>query len=382
MKKTKVTKAKAKTKEKEPKPKKAVKKSSSADFFLDLVASTENTLASAAINGIVAGDIRGWIDTGVYLLNAQISGSLYGGVPNNKIIVFAGEEAVGKTFFILSIIKHFLETNPEAGVVFFESESALTRAILEQRGIDTSRVFIVPVSTVQEWRTQSLKVLAAYAETPEKERRPMMFVLDSLGMLSTTKEMEDSESGKETADMTRSRLIKAAFRTLTLKLGILNVPFLITNHTYTEQGLFAKKVMSGGSGTKYSNSITVFLSKAKEKENEEVVGVIITSTLKKGRTTKENTVIKTRLNYTTGLDRYYGLLDLALEAKLVEKDGKQFNFNGNRVTLKQLAKDPTTYFTDDIMVKLEEIVQKKFNYGTAIDISEDDAEETIDDTDE
>jgi RecA/RadA recombinase len=361
------------TKEKEPKKK--VKKSSSSDFFSNLVATTENELASAASNGIAAGDIRGWIDTGVYLLNAQISGSLYGGVPNNKIIVFAGEEAVGKTFFILSIIKHFLDTNPEAGVVFFESESALTKQILEQRGIDTSRVFIVPVSTVQEWRTQSLKVLKAYSEATESQRRPMMFVLDSLGMLSTTKEMEDSESGKETADMTRSRLIKAAFRTLTLKLGILNVPFLITNHTYNEQGLFPKKVMSGGSGTKYSNSITVFLSKAKDKENDEVVGVIITSTLKKGRTTKENTVIKTRLNYTTGLDRYYGLLDLAVEAKLVEKDGKQYSFNGERVTLKQLAKDPTTYFTDDLMAKLEEIVQVKFNYGSAIDMSGDDAEE-------
>lgn len=354
------------------------KKQKLNNFFADIVASADNELAQAASQGIIAGDIRGWIDTGVYLLNAQISGSLYGGIPNNKIVVFAGEEAVGKTFFVLSLVKYFLDSDPEAGVVYFESESALTKNIIEQRGIDTSRVFIVPVSTVQEWRTQSLKILTAYKETSESSRRPMMFVLDSLGMLSTTKEMEDSESGSSTTDMTRSRLIKAAFRTLTLKLGILNVPFLITNHTYTEQGLFAKKVMSGGSGTKYSNSITVFLSKAKDKEGDVVTGVIITSTLKKGRTTKENTVIKTKLSYATGLDRYYGLLELAVEADIVVKEGKDYALNGELWTTKQIRNDPGTFFNPEVMDALEKIVQEKFNYGSAIDMSGDDADIEID----
>jgi hypothetical protein len=238
---------------KKPPKEKKVKQNANIVFFDKLVASAENDLAQAASNGIISGDVTGWIDTGVYMLNAQYSGSLFGGVPDNKILVFAGPEAVGKTYFILSIVKFFLDSNPEAGVVFCESEGAISKEMLVERGIDTTRVWVVPVSTVQEWRTQSLKVLASYKAAPEDERRPMMFCLDSLGMLSTTKEMEDTEAGSEKQDMTRARLIKAAFRTMTLKLGVLHVPFLITNHTYDTQGLFSTKTMSGGclvAGTK------------------------------------------------------------------------------------------------------------------------------------
>jgi RecA/RadA recombinase len=258
-----------KREKKERKPKQA----GNISFFEKLVAATGNELATAASNGIVSGDVAAWIDTGVLLLNGQLSGSLYGGVPSNKICVFAGPEAVGKTFFILSIVKDFLSKDPEAGVVFFESEGAISKQMLEERGIDTKRVFIVPVSTVQEFRTQSLKALAVYKSAPEDSRRPMLFVLDSLGMLSTTKEMEDSEEGKETSDMTRARLIKATFRTITLKLGVLGVPFLVTNHTYDTQGMFSTKVMSGGclvAGTQIINSNGQFVNIEDLKEGDEI----------------------------------------------------------------------------------------------------------------
>src|ERR1035437_707826 len=155
-----------------------VKQTANISFFEKIVATAGNDLAQAASNGIVSGDVTGWIDTGVYKLNAQLSGSLFGGVPDNKIIVFAGPEAVGKTYFILSLIKFFLDSNLEAGVVFCESEGAISKEMLVERGIDTTRIWIVPVSTVQEWRTQSLKILAAYKASPEDQRRPMMFCLD------------------------------------------------------------------------------------------------------------------------------------------------------------------------------------------------------------
>jgi RecA/RadA recombinase len=236
---------------KEKKP----KQEGNISFFQKLVKATGNELAKAASNGIVSGDIHGWIDTGVYILNAQLSGSLFGGIPDNKIVVFAGPEATGKTFFILSVLKFFLKCNPTGAAFLFESESAISRDMLVERGIDVTRVFVVPVSTIQEWKTQSLKVLRGYKDDGEN-RPPMMFILDSLGMLSTNKEMEDSESGSDKADMTRTRLIKAAFRTLTLKLGVLGVPFLITNHTYETQGMFATKVMSGGCLIKGTKIIT------------------------------------------------------------------------------------------------------------------------------
>ena len=92
--------------------------------------------------------------------------------------------------------------------------------MIEDRGIDSNRFVVVPVATVQEFRTQSIKIVDKYLEQSEKDRKPIMFVLDSLGMLSTTKEMEDTAEGKETRDMTRSQIVKSTFRVLTLKLGV------------------------------------------------------------------------------------------------------------------------------------------------------------------
>ena len=138
--------------------------------------------------------------------------------------------------------------------------------------------------------------------------------LDSLGMLSTTKEIEDTEAGKETRDMTRSQIVKATFRVLTLKLGKLGVPLILTNHTYDVIGsMFPQKEMGGGSGLKYAASQIIYLSKKKEKDGTEVIGNIIHCKTYKSRLTKENQMVDVRLSYTKGLDRYYGLLDLALE---------------------------------------------------------------------
>ncbi len=359
--------------------KSAKKQAGNANFFDRLAATTKNELCQAASNGVLAGDINGWIDTGVYMLNAQLSGSLHGGCPDNKIVVFAGPEATGKTFFVLSIVKHFLDTNPEAGVFYFETEGAIDKAMLEKRGIDTTRLYVVPVSTVQEWRTQSLQILKMYKETDPDDRCPMMFVLDSLGMLSTTKEMEDTEKGSETKDMTRAGIIKAAFRVLTLKMAVLKVPLLVTNHTYDEQGkMFASKVMSGGSGTKYANSITIFLSKAKDKEGEVVTGAKITCTQKKGRITKENTMVKVKLNFATGLNRYFGLLDLAAEYGIVKKIDKKYEFpDGTKAFENAIYKDPTSYFSDDILAQLEEAAAKKFQYGAEVTSEDEDSVEEI-----
>ena len=101
------------------------------------------------------GDVDSFVDSGSYIFNALLSGSLYGGLPSNKITAIAGESATGKTFFALGMCKQFLEDNPDATVIYFESESAITKEMIEERGIDSNRVVIVPVVTVQEFRQQS-----------------------------------------------------------------------------------------------------------------------------------------------------------------------------------------------------------------------------------
>ena len=282
-------------------------------FIKDLVKASGNEYAGVVSDGVNAGDVDSFVDSGSYIFNALLSGSLYGGLPKNKITAIAGESATGKTFFALGMVKQFLEDNPESAVIYFESESAISKSMIEERGIDSDRIVIVPVVTVQEFRNQAINILDKYLDTPKDKRPPMMFCLDSLGMLSTTKEIEDTADGKETKDMTRAQITKGAFRVLTLKLGRAGVPMIVTNHTYDVIGsMFPQKEMGGGSGLKYAASSIIYLSKRKEKEGTEIIGNIIHCKNAKSRLTVENRVVDVRLTYDKGLDRYYGLLDMAL----------------------------------------------------------------------
>ena len=338
----------------------------SNDFLKDIIKETGNEYASLASEGLDTGDVDSFIDTGSYALNGLLSGSIYGGLPSNKITAIAGEAATGKTFFALGIIKHFLDKNKDAGVIYFESESALTKDLIEARAIDSKRMVVVPVSTVQEFRHQSIKVIDKYIEHSEDKRKPLMFVLDSLGMLSTTKEMEDTAEGKETRDMTRSQIVKAAFRVLTLKLGKAKVPMIMTNHTYDVIGsMFPQKEMGGGSGLKYAASNIVYLSKRKEKEGKEIIGNIIHCKNYKSRLTKENAKIDVRLTYDKGLDKHYGLLDLAIKHGIFKSVSTRVELpDGSKQYAKTINNEPDKFFTKEILAKIDQAAKKEFLYGT------------------
>ena len=276
----------------------------------------------------------------------------------------AGESSTGKTFFTISVIKHFLKTHPEAGVAFFESEGAISKDLLKDRGVDTKRVVIIPVVTVQQFRQQALMVADNLLK--DKNHPPMLFVLDSLGMLSTTKEIEDSEAGKETRDMTRAQVVKSIFRVLTLKLSKCNIPLIVTNHTYDVVGAYMPtKEMGGGSGLKYAASTIIFLSKSKEKDGKEVIGHIIKCETKKSRFTKESAKISTRLFYDErGLDPYYGLLELGEKYGVFERKGNRIVVGDSSVYPSAMLKDPDKYFTTEVMQALDECAKKEFAYGT------------------
>ena len=346
-------------------------------FLKDLVKASGNEYANVVSDGVSAGDVDAFVDTGSYVFNALLSGSLYGGLPSNKITAIAGESATGKTYFALGMVKQFLEDNPNSAVIYFESESAISKDMIESRGIDSNRMVIVPVVTVQEFRNQAIQILDKYAETPEDKRPKMMMCLDSLGMLSTTKEIEDTAEGKETKDMTRAQITKGAFRVLTLKLGRVGVPMIETNHTYDVIGsMFPQKEMGGGSGLKYAASSIIFLSKKKEKEGTEVVGNIIHCKNAKSRLTVENRMVDVRLSYDKGLDRYYGLLDMALAFGVFEKSSTRVKLpNGKTEFGKTINNNPEKYFTPDVMEKLELVAQDYFMYGNVV------KDEVLDDTD-
>ena len=334
-------------------------------YLKSLIGKINNPDASIVSEGLDGSDVTGFIDTGCYVLNALLSGSIYGGLPNNKISCLAGDPATGKTFYAIGIATQFLKDHKDGVVIYFDTEQAVTKNMFEQRGIDIERIAVVPVSTIEEFKTQALKIVNDVIETPEEDRKPIFMVLDSLGMLSTEKEMNDSAEGKNVRDMTKAQQTKAAFRVLTLKLGKAKIPMLLTNHTYQVIGAYVPtKELGGGIGLKYAASNILTLSKSKDKTDEGVVGNFIKCTNYKNRFVKENMNVETRLNYTSGLSRYYGLTDLAIKYNIFKKVSTRIELpDGSKVFEKNIDDDPEKYYTKDILDKLDAEIQKDFKYG-------------------
>ena len=333
------------------------------DFLKDIVKEIGDDFTQLAAD---IDEEERYIDTGSYIFNGLVSGSIYGGVSSNKITAIAGESSTGKTFFSLAVVKNFLDNNPDGYCLYFDTEAAVNKGLLESRGLDLTRTVVVNVVTIEEFRTKALKAVAKYLEMPIEERKPCMFVLDSLGMLSTEKEIRDALDDKQVRDMTKSQLVKGAFRMLTLKLGQADIPLIVTNHTYDVIGSYVPtKEMGGGSGLKYAASTIIYLSKKKEKDKTEVVGNIIKAKTVKSRLSRENKTAEIRLYFDErGLDRYYGLLELGEIGGLWKNVAGRYEMDGKKVYAKQIYANPTDYFTDDIMEKLDAIAQQNFSYGT------------------
>ena len=316
----------------------------------------------------VAADItedETYIDSGSYIFNALVSGSVHGGVSGNKITAIAGESSTGKTFFSLAVVQNFLNSHPDGICLYFDTESAVTRSLLESRGVDVNRTVVVNVVTIEQFRQKALQAVDKYMKLPEDKRQPMMFVLDSLGMLSTEKEISDALIDKQVRDMTKSQLVKGAFRMLTLKLGQANVPLIVTNHTYDVIGSYVPtKEMGGGSGLKYAASTIIYLSKKKEKDGTEVVGNLIKAKTAKSRLSKENQEATVRLYYDErGLDRYFGLLELGEAGGLWKNVAGRYEIDGKKVYAKAIYADPEKYFTEEVLQQLDEVARKQFSYG-------------------
>ena len=308
-----------------------------------------------------------FVDTGSYMFNGLVSGNIFGGVSGNKITAIAGESSTGKTFFSLAVVKNFLNTNPDGYCLYFDTEAAVNKSLLANRGVDLNRTVVVNVVTIEEFRSKALKAVDIYLKKPVEERKPCIFVLDSLGMLSTEKEITDALNDKQVRDMTKSQLVKGAFRMLTLKLGQANIPMIVTNHTYDVIGSYVPtKEMGGGSGLKYAASSIIYLSKKKEKDGTEVIGNLIKAKTAKSRLSKENKDVTIRLYYDSrGLDRYYGLLELGEIGGLWKNVAGRYEINGKKVYGKQILKEPETYFTPELMEKLNDIAMKEFSYGSS-----------------
>lgn len=344
-----------------------------------LIKTLKNPYATIAKDGLICGDISGYIDTGIYTLNALTSGKLLGGgFPKGKVVALAGEKGTGKTFILINSLAKHLNKNLKAEVILFESEGALTKKMLEERGVDLDRVAVFPVSTVEEFRHQSLLALEYLDKKWEKdgEYPDVVVALDSLGMLGTEFEQETSRTNDNKADMgKRAQLIKSVFRNITLKLSLLQIPMIITNHTYKGMGKYDPTKMGGGQGLEFAASIIIFLSKRAVREEaktgkskiKQLMGNDITFIVHKGRLTIEGSRATVGLNFKGGIDRNSGILELLVEAGIVKQAGAWFSYNEERIGQgkKNAYKTLDNFLNNDLLNELEPFIQEKYCYGSA-----------------
>ena len=239
--------------------------------------------------------ISDYIDTGSYIVNAAISGSLFKGIPAGRCTVLAGDPGTGKSYLALSVCRNAQKKGYTP--IYLDSESAIDLDFVKRLGCDPDNFIIKQVTTVSEVSTFLSRTCKSCMEMPEDERPKIIFVLDSLGNLTSDKELNDTIEGNDKRDMTRQQNIKALFRTNATALGKLGYPMIVCAHIYKTNDVFAKTIVSGGSGINFNSSVTLLLSTAKldDKQSDKIAekkvgdftktGVVVTAKPEKSRFT-------------------------------------------------------------------------------------------------
>jgi RecA/RadA recombinase len=309
--------------------------------------------------------------------------------------MIAGESGVAKSLFIAIMTKAYLDQIENSVVVFFESEASTVVDMAKSIGIPEDRMMVLPVGTVEDFRSQAIRVLdkiielnaaidkknvAIDAENKKKKnadnqkehilQHKPIFVLDSLGNLGTLQEnaiiAEDKRNkGKQTRDMTRAALIRGMSRTIALKIAMAQIPFLLTNHTYKVMSEYTPDETSGGGGVKYMSDITLLLTKSKEKEGKEQTGIIVTLTTRKSRYMKENKSVKVLISFKRGIYRFSDMVNKGKELNVLVKDGISFAIPGteDKIKMKEVREHASKYLVSDVLILIRDAIKLDFGFG-------------------
>ena len=327
-------------------------------------------------------EVDDWIPTGNYLLNAQLSGTLFGGIPNTRSLGLMGDPGTGKSFVCLNVAREAQKKGYD--VIYCDTEGAIDKSSAIKFGIDPDKVRYQPIKTVTEFQTFVTNLLELVKKSKDDGAEPkIILILDSLGMLSTDKELNDAITGKNAADMgAKAKELRKLFRVITLDLTAAKIPLVCTNHVYAGGGFFPTKESSGGDGPIFAMSVISFLSKAQLKEGNSTTktGIIVTSNLKKSRFTIPEPV-KFHISFANGMNPYVGLQDFIsweacgigkgkLEEKVDSKGNKEMVFTPSdspqaRWAVKHLGKTITSsqlftpeIFTQEVLEQLDNNVIK------------------------
>jgi RecA/RadA recombinase len=306
------------------------------------------------------------IPTSIPMINVALSGRLDGGLTPG-LTMWAGPSKHFKTAFSLLMAKSYMEKYDEAVLLFYDSEFGTPQAYFDTFGIDTNRVLHTPLTDIEQLKFDIMKQL----EGIDRGDR-VMIIIDSIGNLASKKEVEDALEGKSVADMSRAKQVKSLFRMVTPHLSLKDIPMVVVNHTYKEIGMFPKDIVGGGTGSYYSADNIFILGRQQEKEGTEIVGYNFIINVEKSRYVKEKSKIPVNVTFDGGINKYSGLLDIALEGNFVQKPSNGWYAKVDQETgelgdKKRYDATQTEEFWSDILANdsFKEYVRKKYEiaYG-------------------
>jgi RecA/RadA recombinase len=301
------------------------------------------------------------IQTDVPIINVALSGNLDGGLTPG-LTMFAGPSKHFKTAFALLMAKSYMNKYDDAVVLFYDSEFGTPQSYFDAFGIDTERVLHTPITDVEQLKHDIMNQLQNIEKTDK-----VIIVLDSIGNLASKKEVEDSIEGKSVADMSRAKQMKSLFRMVTPHLTIKDIPMIVVNHTYKEIGMFPKDIVGGGTGSYYSADTIWILGRQQDKDGTEIVGYNFIINVEKRKYVREKSKIPVTVSFGGGINKWSGLLDIALEGNFVSKPSngwyaKVDQETGEVLEKKRFADTQTEEFWKDILAdeRFKEFVRKKY----------------------
>jgi RecA/RadA recombinase len=320
------------------------------------------------------------IPTEVPAVNLALSGSLDGGLTPG-LTMFAGPSKHFKTAFALLMASAYQKKYPDAVVLFYDSEFGTPQSYFESFNINMDNVLHTPITDVEQLKHDIMNQLQAI----EKNDR-VIIILDSIGNLASKKEVEDSIEGKSVADMSRAKQIKSLFRMVTPHLTLKDIPMIVVNHTYKEIGMFPKDIVGGGTGSYYSADTIWILGRQQDKDGTELIGYNFIINVEKSRYVREKSKIPVTVSFDGGINKWSGLLDIALEGNFVTKPSngwyaKVDQETGEVLDKKRFVDTQTEEFWEDILAdeKFKEFVRKKYEITYSSIMGQDTVLEETDD---
>ena len=309
------------------------------------------------------------------MVNVALSGSVSGGITPG-MTVLAGPSKHFKTSFALLMASAFLKEKKDGVILFYDSEFGSPQSYFKEFDVDTERVLHTPVANVEELKFDLVNQLEQLTREDN-----VMIVIDSIGNLASKKELEDALNEKSVADMSRAKALKGLFRMVTPYLTMKNIPLVAVNHTYKEIGLFPKDVVGGGTGIYYSADNIWIIGRQQDKQGTEIKGYHFVINVDKSRYVKEKSKIPISVSWEGGVQRFSGLLDVALAGGYVVKPSNGwYSVNGDDKKVRQadtLQKEFWTPIFEN--TDFTDFIKKQYSIGHEEQVSMDEiVEDAVD----